>query len=447
MDMCNGPIFSKVVLFAIPIMLSSLLQLFFNAADIVVVGRFAGDNSMAAVGATSSLIHFLINFFMGLAIGTNVLVAKLFGAKQENNLSKAVHTTAALSFIAGIIMTILGCFGAKQMLIWMQTPEQIIDQSTLYTRLFFLGTIPNMIYNYGSAILRAVGDSKRPFYYLVFAGIINVILNLIFVIVLKMDVAGVAIATVISQTISAILIIQCLLRANGYYRIYPRKIKIDPVCLKEILWVGIPAALNSTMFSIANIVIQSSINSFGEIVVAGNSAAISIEGFVYVSMNAFAHTALSFTSQNLGAKKLIRIKKSLIYNLLCACVIGLITGLTAVCFGREIMSIYSNTPEVIKAGLNRMAFICGTYFICGMMDVTINSLRGFGYSLAPTCVSFVFVCGIRLLWIAIFFTQEQYRTTGTVYFSYPLSWLLTLLALAIFHIIVYRKKSREMLKK
>lgn len=425
MDMCGGSIFRKMLLFALPLMCSSILQLLFNAADIVVVGRFAGDNALAAVGSTSSLINLLTNLFVGLSIGTNVLTAQYFGAKKEQDLKETVHTSMLLSVYSGIILTIIGIVAAAKILEWMQAPKEVLDLAALYLRIYFVGMTSTMVYNFGSAILRAVGDTKRPLYYLLSAGIVNVVLNLIFVIVFEMGVAGVAAATVISQTISAALVVRCLMKETSGIQLVLAELKIHRDKFTRIVKIGLPAGFQGMVFSLSNVVIQSAINSFGAVVVAGNSAASNIEGFVYMAMNAFYQSAISFTSQNFGAKQLKRINKILLAGELYVIATGLLLGNLAVFFGENLLGIYSTTPEVIEAGMVRLKLIGTTYALCGIMDVLVGVLRGIGYSVMPMVVSLVGACGLRLLWIATVFQIPQYHTPKVIYTSYPITWTIT----------------------
>ena len=440
-DMCNGPILKKMLLFAVPLMFSSMLQLLFNAADVAVVGNFAGDNSLAAVGSTSSIINLLTNFFLGLSIGANVLVARYFGAKQEKDIHETVHTAMLLSVISGIIMTIVGCLAAKQVLTWMDTPPEVIDLSVLYLRIYFCGTTANMVYNFGSAILRAVGDTKRPLYYLTFAGVVNVALNLLFVIVFKMDVAGVALATCISQCISAVLVVICLCREQGMIKLELRKLHVYKKKFAMILRIGFPASLQSIIFSFSNNIIQASVNGFGNLVVAGNSAAANLEGFVYVSMNSFYQASLSFTSQNMGASQNDRIPKILLKAEICVITVGLVMGNLLLMFGEPLLRIYTDNPLVVEAGMKRLGVISRMYCLCGMMDVAVGTLRGLGYSVLPMVVSLIGACGLRLLWIFTFFKLEQFHSTTSLYMTYPVSWLLTFFA----HMICFAIISKNVL--
>lgn len=443
MDMCTGSILKKMLLFSLPLMASSVLQLLFNAADIIVVGRFSGDNALAAVGSNTALINLLTNFFMGLSIGANVLVARYYGAKQDKDLVETIHTSMLLSIYSGIILTVVGVLCAKQILIWMKTPEAVLDLAAVYLRIYFLGMTATMIYNFGSAILRAVGDTRRPLYYLVVAGVVNVILNLVFVIIFKLSVMGVAIATVISQCISAVLILRCLMHETGSIKLDLRKLSINKSKFLKIAQIGLPASLQGVIFSLSNVVIQSSVNLFGEITVAGNSAAANIEGFVYVSMNSLYQATISFTSQNVGAGKYERINKILYTAQICVIVVGLLLGNSALFFGRQLLSVYSGSSEVIDAGMKRLNIIARTYALCGMMDVMVGALRGLGYSVMPMIVSLIGACGLRLLWIFTFFRMERFHNVASLYLTYTWSWIITLSAHVICWLIVRRKLGRQ----
>lgn len=428
MDMCSGGILKKMLMFALPLMMSSILQLLFNAADVVVVGKFAGDNALAAVGSNTALINLLTNLFLGLSVGANVAAARFFGAKSENDLSCTVHTSMALSILSGLLLTGIGLIGAKQMLVWMQTPAEVLDLAAIYLRIYFIGMVPNMVYNFGSAILRAVGDTKRPLYYLLGAGIVNVVLNLFFVIVLNMDVAGVALATVISQTISAVLIVRCLMKESGGIQFCFRKLRMDKRTLGIILRIGLPAGVQGVIFSLSNVVIQSSINIFGKTVVAGNSAAGNIEGFVYMAMNAVYQATISFVSQNYGAGLHKRINRIILIGQGCVITVGVVLGNLAVLFGEQLLYLYTDSAAVVEAGMVRLIMICGLYALCGVMDVMVAALRGIGYSIIPTIVSLIGVCGLRLLWLATVFQIPEYHTVDMVYISYPITWTITIIA-------------------
>lgn len=437
--MVNGPILKKMLLFTIPLMFSSILQLLFNAADIVVVGRFAGDNSLAAVGCNGALINLMTNVFLGLSVGGNVLAARDYGAGDEEELSKTVHTAMLLGIISGLVLTVAGVIFAPQLLELMQTPENVLPLAALYLRIYFLGMTAMMVYNFGSALLRSIGDTKRPLYYLVAAGVINVILNLVFVIVFRMDVAGVGLATVISQCVSAVLVVRCMMREQGGIRLIPRRLHIYKDKLIQIVQVGLPAGFQGAVFSLSNVVIQSSVNLFGETVVAGNSAAMNLEGFVYVSMNAFHQAAISFTSQNVGAGRRERIGKILLTAEGCVIVTGLLFGWVMYGFGRPLLHIYSNSSHVIDAGMVRMRIILLPYALCGMMDVVVGVLRGMGYSVGPMIMSLIGACGLRLVWIATVFRIPQFHNISTVYVSYPITWAITLLAQLLLYVYASKK--------
>ncbi len=442
MDMCSGSVFQKMLLFAIPLMCSSILQLLFNAADIVVVGRFAGDNALAAVGSNSSLINLLTNVFVGLSIGTNVLTAQYYGAKKEKDLKETVHTSILLSVCSGVILTIVGIVGAKPLLELMQAPEEVLSLAVIYLRIYFLGMTSTMVYNFGSAILRAVGDTQRPLYYLLGAGIINVILNLFFVITCHMGVAGVAAATAISQTISAGLVVRCLIKEQGGIHLDLRALKINRKKFARIVRIGLPAGFQGMVFSLSNVVIQSAVNSFGAVAVAGNSAAANIEGFVYMAMNAFYQATISFTSQNYGAREHKRIYRILFAGELYVIITGVLLGNLAVFFGKPLLGIYSPSADVVAAGLGRLKVICTLYALCGMMDVLVGALRGIGYSVVPMVVSLIGACGLRLLWIATIFQIPQYHSMRVIYISYPVTWTVTFLVHALTFWIVSRKALR-----
>lgn len=443
MDMCNGSILKKMLLFAVPLMFSSILQLLFNAADIVVVGRFAGDDSLAAVGSTSSLINLLTNLFIGLSIGANVLVARYFGAKKEEELQDTVHTAMALSLIGGVILTVIGVAGAPVILTWMQTPPEVLSLAVIYMRVYFAGITATMVYNFGSSILRAVGDTKRPLYFLSIAGVVNVVLNLIFVILFHWGVFGVGIATVISQIISATLVVRCLLNEQSGIRLDLKKLGIHKGKLVQIMQIGLPAGFQGMLFSLSNVVIQSSVNSFGNTIVAGNSAASNIEGFVYVGMNSFYQAAISFMGQNVGAGKYNRVNKILLSAETCVVIIGFGLSMLVRIFAEPLLGLYTDSPEVVAAGLVRLDIICATYFLCGMMDVMVGALRGLGYSVAPMIVSLLGACAFRLLWIATVFQMEQFHTIKTVYISYPISWALTFFAHVVTFLIVRHRLKKK----
>lgn len=436
-DMCNGSLFGKILLFTLPLMLSGILQLLFNAADVVVVGRFAGNEALAAVGSTGALTNLLVNLFIGLSVGANVLVARYYGAKSDEEVSQTVHTSILISLIGGVILAVLGIVLASPLLRLMDTPEDVIGHSVLYMRIYFLGMPVMLLFNFGSAILRAIGDTRRPLFYLVTAGVINVCLNLFFVIVFHMGVAGVALATVISQCISTFLILRCLMRSEGCFQLRRDKLQLNLEKLRKIAAIGLPAGIQGSLFSISNVLIQSSVNSFGSVAMAGNTAGANVEGFVYTAMNSVHQTAVSFTGQNLGGKRYDRINKILIECLLFVTVIGLVLGNGAYLLGNRILSLYSPDQEVIAYGLQRMSIICTFYCLCGIMDVLVGSIRGLGYAVMPMIVSLVGACVFRVIWIYTVFQWD--RTLHTLYVSYPVSWALTAIAHLACFVIVKRK--------
>lgn len=439
MDMTKGSVLGKLLVFTIPLMLSGLLQLLFNAADIIVVGRFAGDNSLAAVGSNTALINLLTNLFIGLSVGANVVAARAHGAGNNEVLSKTVHTSVLLGFFSGLLLTAVGVIFAPQLLVIMQTPENVLPLAVIYIRVYFLGMPAMMVYNFGAALLRSVGDTRRPMYCLIIAGVINVLLNLLFVIALKMDVAGVALATAIAQYISAGLVMLCLVNEHGAIQFRFKGLCFDMRQFGEILKIGLPAGFQGVVFALSNVVIQSSINVFGEIAVAGNSAAQSIEGFIYMAMNSFYQAAISFVGQNFGAKRLERIPRILFCAEGCVITTGLVFGWAAYLLGEPLLGIYTNNPEVVAAGLRRMSVIATTYALCGMMDVMVGVLRGLGCSVTPMIVSLAGACGLRILWIATVFQIDKYHNIFTVYISYPITWIITFAAHVICFLIVWHR--------
>lgn len=437
MDMCSGPLLHKILIYAIPLMLSGILQLLFNAADVIVVGRFAGHESLAAVGSTSALINLLINVFIGLSVGANVLVAQYFGAGKVKEVQDTVHTAIAVSLICGAVLVFLGIFAAGPLLRLMGTPQDVLDKSVLYMRIYFAGMPVIMLYNFGAAILRAVGDTKRPLYFLMAAGVVNVVLNLFFVITLHMGVAGVALATVLSQCISAALVCRCLIKSDSAYHLELAKLGVRWHTLKRIAQIGLPAGFQGAVFSISNVLIQSSINSFGSVAMAGSTASANLEGFVYNAMNAVYQTNLSFTSQNLGGGKFERINRILLLCLGVVTVVGLVMGGSFVLLGPHLLGIYSSDSEVIQFGMMRLTIICGLYFICGWMDVLVGSLRGLGSSIIPMLVSLAGACGLRVVWI---FTVFQWQhSLFVLYLSYPVTWAITGVAHLLCFLMIRRK--------
>ena len=423
-DMCNGPLTRKIITYCIPLALSGILQLLYNAADIIVVGRFSGPTALAAVGSTGSLINLIVNLLIGLSVGASVCVANFYGAGREKDVRETVHTAMLISVIGGVIVAVVGMVFAKTFLGWMGSPDDVIDQATLYLRIYFAGMPLTMAYNFASAIFRALGDTKRPLYYLAVSGLVNVILNLIFVIVFKMGVAGVATATVVAQAVSTTLIIMCMIRSHSVIHLQRDMLRIHGDKLKEIVRVGLPAGLQGTIFSISNVLIQSSINSFGSIAIAGNSASSNLEGFMYTSMNSVYQAALSFAGQNMGARKYSRLKKVLCNCLAIVTGIGIGMGAITYLFRYQLLGIYSSDMDVINFGIERLELFCLTYFTCGAMDVMVGQMRGMGYSIVPMIVSLVGVCGIRIVWIFTVFKASN--SLLTLYMSYPVSWVVTL---------------------
>ena len=436
-DMCNGPLLGKIMVFYIPLMLSGILQLLFNAADIVVVGRFAGNEALAAVGSTGSLTNLIVNLFIGLSVGANVLVARFYGAGQDGELKEMVQTASATALAGGVILVFLGFFISGPALGWMGTPEDVIQHSVLYMRIYFAGMPFMMVYNFGSAVLRAVGDTKRPLYYLLIAGVVNVVLNLIFVIVFSMGVAGVAAATVVSQAISAALVVRCLILTDSAYRLVLQGMKIAPDKLIKMVQIGVPAGMQGALFSISNVLIQSSVNSFGSVAMAGNTAASNIEGFVYTAMNAFHQAAISFSGQNYGARKYKRIFNVLVICEVMVVAVGVLMGNAAYFFGGTLLKLYTIDPAVIQYGILRMRIISVPYFLCGVMDVAVGALRGMGYAIMPMLVSLTGACLFRVVWIYTIFQSN--RTLECLYFSYPISWTLTFLVHFVCFAVVYRR--------
>lgn len=443
MDMTSGNLFKKIILYSIPIILTSVLQLLYNACDLMVVGKFAenGTEALAAVGGTGALINLVISLFVGLSIGASVSYARSLGKKDLERANRVVHTAVLVSVVASIFITIVGVLSAKTLLSWMNCPDNIIGLSTLYVQIYFGGTIFNLLYNFVAALVRAHGDTKRPLYVLVVSGLINVIFNLIFVLVFHMSVEGVAIATVISQAISAISMMVILMKEKSSLNFSFKKLCFDKEIFKEMVIIGLPSGVQSSFFSISNMTIQSAVNSFGDVVMSGNTAASNLEGFVYVAMNSIHQATLNFTGQNYGAKKYDNIKKTLIYSLILVLVIGEAMGILFYVFGPWLLQLYTNEPVVIDYALNRMKFVCAIYALCGLMDILVGSLRGLGYSFIPMIVSLIGVCAFRVLWVNVVFKNSP--TLTTLYISYPISWVITALVLAIGVIVVFNKVKKR----
>lgn len=423
-DMCNGSIMDKLVSFALPLMLSGILQLMFNAVDIIVVGRFSGSEALAAVGSTTALINVFTNLFIGISLGANVLAARFFAAGRKEEMSETVHTSITLALISGILMAFVGLVFSKGALELMGTPEDVIGLSTLYMRIYFMGMPFFMLYNYGAAILRAVGDTKRPLYFLIIAGVINAGLNMVLVIVFGLGVAGVGIATVFSQMVSCVLVLTCLCRTEGSYKLSFSKLSMKGYYLKQIFQVGIPAGIQSTVINFSNALLQSSVNSFGSTAMAGYTAANNILGFLYVSINSVTQACMSFTSQNFGVGKYKRMDRVLIDCMILSVGAALVLGCGAYFFGAEILQIYTEEADVIQCGVEILSITTVPYFLCGIMDLFPGALRGMGYSAVPMVLSIIGTVGMRVLWIFTFF--PQHRSLYFLFISYPASWIATI---------------------
>ena len=428
-DMCNGTLMDKLISFSLPLMLSGILQLLFNAVDIIVVGRFTGSQALAAVGSTTALINIFTNLFIGISLGANVLAARFYASGKEKEMSETVHTSITLALISGLVMALAGVLLARFALNLMGTPNDVIDQSVLYMRIYFLGMPFFMLYNYGAAILRAVGDTKRPLFFLVISGMTNAVLNLVLVIVFHMGVAGVAIGTIVSQLISSILVLRCLYTSNTSYRLYFSKLGIKTQYLKQIFQVGIPAGIQSTVINLSNALLQSSVNSFGSVAMAGYTAANNIFGFLYMSVNAVTQSCMSFTSQNYGVKKLKRMDRVLLDCMILSVGVTLTLGCGAYFFGPELLKIYTSDADVIRCGVDVLAFTTVPYFCCGIMDLLPGALRGMGYSGVPMILSIIGTVGTRIVWIFGLF--PAHRSLSFLFISYPVSWILTILMQAV----------------
>ena len=443
-SMLHGPLLGSIVKYTVPIILTSLLQLLFNAADLIVVGRFCGSISVAAVGATSSLTNLMVNFFIGLSVGTGVTVAHALGSREENVVHQAIHTAIPTAIISGVILTVLGVSCSGFFLKLMGTPETVLPLSSVYMKIYFSGITFTMLYNFCASILRAAGDTRSPLIFLTIAGVANVLMNLAFVTVLHMNVAGVALATMLSQGISAALVLRSLTRRQDACKLQWKKMRIYGPQLKKMLRIGLPAGIQSSLFSISNVLIQSSVNSFGDIFMSGNAASANLEGFVYVCLNAFHQTAVNFIGQNAGARQYRRVYRILWVCLGCVMMVGIFTGTTVYTLGPKLLSVYiTDSTEAIGYGMIRLGYICLTYFLCGLMDVSTGALRGLGESFIPMAISVLGVCGMRIGWIYTIFQIPQYHTPQSLYISYPISWTFTFLCQMIAFVLVYRKLTRE----
>lgn len=427
--MLEGPLLAGVITYTIPIILTSVLQLLFNAADLVVVGRFCGSVSVGAVGATGPLTSLMVNLFVGLSVGAGVTVAHGIGSRDEQQISDAVHTAVPLSLAGGAILTVVGVTLSEPMLVLMNTPENTLPLSVLYMKIYFCGITFTVVYNFCAAILRAAGDTRGPLVFLTIAGIVNVVLNVIFVMVFHMNVAGVALATTISQGIAAVLVVRALMRRTDACRLQLRHMRFHRQQIRKIIRIGLPAGIQSSLFAISNVTIQSSVNSFGDVVVSGNAAAANLESFIYVSLNSFHQTAVNYVGQNVGARQYRRANNTVWICQCCVLVLGISMSALLLTFGEPLLRIYiSDSPEAIAYGMIRFVWASLPYFILGLMDVSTGALRGYGQSLGPMLISVLGICGIRVLWVFTIFRIPAFHSIQWLYLSYPVSWTVTLIA-------------------
>ena len=440
-DMVHGPLFPKLIRFAIPLMISGILQLLFNAIDMVVVGRFSGNEALAAIGSTSALVYTMTNLFTGLALGTNIEAAKDCGAGDDASLHRTVHTSIALALVCGVLMVFVGIFSVRPCLIMMNTPDDVLDMSAIYLQIYFAGMPFFMLYNFGAAVLRAIGDTKRPLFYLLISGVLNAVLNVFLVVTFELGVVGVGIATVVSQAFSAVMVMKCLLTDAAPYRLEWKKIRFHANKLKRILFLGIPAGLQGVVIDFSNIVVQASLNSFGSVVMAGNAAATNLDSFLWTASSAFAQACLSFVGQNVGAKNYRRVDLVVLECSLLVVATCLILPLTLYFNGEAFLHIYSSDPEVVANGMVKFSVILIPYMFCGLMDMIPNATRGMGMSIAPTVISLTLICGLRILWILTVFAH--WHDLRVLYISYPLTWILTTIAQVICFFAA-RKKMRQM---
>lgn len=440
-DMTNGTIMDKLITFSLPLMLSGILQLMFNAVDIIVVGQFSGSRPLAAVGSTSALINVFTNFFIGISLGTNVLAARFFASGKIKEMSDTVHTSILFAAISGVAMMIVGLLFSRFALELMETPDEVIDMAALYLKIYFVGVPFFMLYNYGAAVLRAVGDIRRPLVFLVISGTVNAILNVILVVAFHLDVEGVAIATVISQMISCVLVLRCLCKTDAGYQLHFSKLSINGKYLRQIFQVGVPAGIQSTVINFSNVLLQSSVNSFGSIAMAGYTAANNLLGFLYTSINSVTQACMSFTSQNYGVKKTKRMDRVLIDCIILSILIATVMGGAFYVFGPQILSVYNKEPDVIKSGMEILSFTTLTYFLCGIMDLFPGAMRGMGRSGVPMILSIIGTVGTRIFWIYVVFPRN--RALDVLFISYPVSWGLTIAMQVCCFILVRRKVHRE----
>lgn len=440
-DMTNGTIMDKLITFSLPLMLSGILQLMFNAVDIIVVGQFSGSRPLAAVGSTSALINLFTNFFIGISLGTNVLAARFFASGKIKEMSDTVHTSILFAAISGVVMMIVGLLFSRFALELMKTPDEVIDMAALYLKIYFVGVPFFMLYNYGAAVLRAVGDTRRPLVFLVISGAVNAILNMVLVILFHLDVEGVAIATVISQMISCVLVLRCLCKTDACYQLHFSKLSINGKYLRQIFQVGVPAGIQSTVINFSNVLLQSSVNSFGPIEMAGYTAANNLLGFLYTSINAVTQACMSFTSQNYGVGKLKRMDRVLADCMILSVVVAVVLGCICYGFGPEILQIYTEDAEVIACGMEILAYTTITYFLCGWMDLFPGALRGMGYSAVPMVLSVIGTVGTRVVWIFGIF--PYHRSLAILFISYPASWIITIILQVVCFYFVRRRVHRR----
>ena len=441
MDMCNGPLLKKVWIFSIPLMLSGVLQLLFNMVDMVVVGRFVSSDALAAVGSTGSMVNLIVNLFMGLSVGAGVVVAQRFGASDTSGVSDTVHTSMLFSVIGGTVVGIIGLLVSRSLLVLMNTPDEVLDMAHLYVFIYFCGLPAIGVYNFGASILRAVGDTRRPMLFLVLSGLLNLVANLIFVCAFHWGVAGVAIATVLSQCLAAFLTVRCLMHTDGCFRLYLHELRLNPKVLKTITRIGMPAGIQGALFSVSNMLIQSSINFFGPVWMAGNTAASNIDGFAYVALNAFSQAAITFTGQNVGAKKLERVPRVVLSCTGSVTVLGLVLSAVIFLLRYPLLSLYDTNAEVISAGVVRLTWVLIPYFLCGLMETVVGVLRGLGRSIMPMIVSLLGSCVFRVIWIYTVF--EACKEFWVIFVSYPISWAITVATHLICFAIVYNKEKKK----
>ncbi len=446
-DMINGPLLSNIIRYTIPIILTGILQLLFNAADLIVISHFRGSESVGAVGATGSLTNLFVNLFIGISTGVGVVVANAIGAKDDDNVRKTVHTAIPLAVICGVILSVAGVSFSEPLLRMMDTPEAILPKSSIYMKIYFCGVVFSLVYNFSAAILRATGDTKSPLMFLSLGGAANVILNVFFVTAFNMDIEGVAIATVVSQAISAILVIIRLMRTDGVWRFELKRIKIEFKSLKKILRLGLPTGIQGSVFALSNVIIQSSVNSFGASAVAGNAAGANIDGFIYVTMNAFYQMSLNFTGQNVGAGNIKRLGKIMRTGMLTMFVVAISMSGAVCLLSQKLLSIYiTDDAAAIEFGTIRLLWLGLPYFLCGVMEILVGAVRGMGVSLAPMIISVLGVCGVRIMWIFTVFATPQFHTPQNLYLSYPASWIACILGHFICYLIVQKRLSKRLLK-